>query len=74
MSLDDETSPLLGHQGAGSLKTPLGNKNSRKTDGKEFHRTNLVWVLIAGWSALFLSVFDGAFLHQLTTTGVFTPV
>ena len=53
---DDETTPLLGHQGA----EPLANENAKKA--------SLVWTLAALWSAVFLGALDGMLPHRLVTT------
>ena len=56
---DDETSPLLVHQGTKSGQTLVGDENARRTNDKEAHGKNLSWILVAVWSADFLSALDG---------------
>jgi MFS family permease len=68
-TLDEETTPLLGHQRAGSQQTLVGNENPGKLDGKEVPGKNLVWILAAVWTAVFLSALDGTFPGLLVTIG-----
>lgn len=53
---EDETRPLLGHQGSENTQ----EANDKKADG-----TNLVWVLTALWSAVFLGALDGTIVATL---------
>lgn len=60
---DDQTTPLLRHQGADSYQTLVVNGNTPKA------KVNLVWTLAALWSAVFLGALDGTLPHRLVTTG-----
>ena len=54
----DETSPLLGEQGTGSHETLVTNENVQVTD-KGAAGADLVWILAAIWSSVFLGALDG---------------
>ena len=56
---DDETSPLLGHERTESHQTLVTNENTRKADDEEGLGKNLVWILAAVLSAIFLTALDG---------------
>ena len=60
---NEETSPLLGNQGTESYQTIATNENTPKADDKEVSGVNLVWVLAALWSAVFLGALDGMLLR-----------
>ena len=55
---EDETRPLLGHQGTEDTQ----EANDKKADG-----ANLVWVLTALWSAVFLGALDGSSPYRAVT-------
>lgn len=55
----EETTPLLGSQRSESYQTLVADGNTLKANDKEAPRLNLVWVLAALWSAVFLGALDG---------------
>ena len=70
---DDETSPLLGHQRTESNQTLVSDETTQKTDDKKASGGNIVWILAAVWSAVFLGALDGtspAQRFQLDTTSM----
>lgn len=62
---EDETSPLLGHQGTESRH--VASENTPETNDKKADGVNLVWVLTALWSAVFLGALDGSLPYQVVT-------
>ena len=71
-TLDDETSPLLGHQRSESDQTLVANENTQKTDDKKASGGSLVWILAAVWSAIFLCALDGTLPRSTVSTGHYT--
>lgn len=66
---DEETSPLLGHQRTESYQTLVADENTPRASDKEAPGVNLVWILVALWSAVFLGALDGMLFRQLVITG-----
>lgn len=62
---EDETSPLLGVQRSESNHTPVANGDTPEADNKRAEWVNLVWILMALWSAVFLGALDGTLPHRL---------
>ncbi|KAF9649628.1 MFS general substrate transporter [Thelephora ganbajun] len=62
---DEETSPLLGHHRTESYQTLVTNETTPNAKGREAPGVNLVWVLAALWSAVFLGALDGTIVATL---------
>ena len=68
LTSDNQTTPLLGHRRTDSYQTLVANESTPKADSKQAPRANLVWTLVALWSAIFLGALDGTLSRRFLIT------